>query len=240
MLLTAWPVWLWDFPDGLRIVAAREPYADLVGARVTMVGHLAVADARGRRSSRSSRATTALAPGQPAHLPDCCPMSCAERGVQPSGDAGLTLEMLDGTIREVELEALPIEAFRDWIFGVYGGDYPDGLPPDPDGHGHPAPRDRRIWSEPLATGGDVRRLQRGRSPTRGRRVDPRLATSRRRRRPTRGSGAPVVVDLRNNGGGDNTTYGPLRSAIERSAHAQPGTRRPDRRASTRSRRRATS
>ena len=31
--LHAWPIWLWDFPDGLRVVAAREPNTDLIGAR---------------------------------------------------------------------------------------------------------------------------------------------------------------------------------------------------------------
>ena len=44
-LLHAWPIWLWDFPDGLRVVAAREPYTDLVGARLTMVGGASVEDA---------------------------------------------------------------------------------------------------------------------------------------------------------------------------------------------------
>ena len=43
--LHAWPIWLWDFPDGLRVVAAREPYADLVGARLTMVGDASVEEA---------------------------------------------------------------------------------------------------------------------------------------------------------------------------------------------------
>src|SRR5262245_18659318 len=38
-LVDAWPVWLWDFPDGPRIVAAQAPYEDLVGARVVKVGH---------------------------------------------------------------------------------------------------------------------------------------------------------------------------------------------------------
>ena len=33
---------------------------------------------------------------------------------------------------------------------------------------------------------------------------------------------PIVIDLRNNGGGDNNTYGPLRRAVEAAAHAKPG------------------
>ena len=84
-LLTAWPVWLWDFPDGLRVVAARDPYADLVGARVTKVGHLAVADARQaveplvpRDNSSSLRANL------PTYL--LLPNVLRELGVLASGD----------------------------------------------------------------------------------------------------------------------------------------------------------
>ena len=43
--LHAWPIWLWGFPDGLRVVAARHPYAELVGARVTRVGGATVGEA---------------------------------------------------------------------------------------------------------------------------------------------------------------------------------------------------
>ena len=44
-LLHAWPIWLWDFPDGLRVVAAQEPLTDLIGARLTMVGGATIEDA---------------------------------------------------------------------------------------------------------------------------------------------------------------------------------------------------
>ena len=33
---------------------------------------------------------------------------------------------------------------------------------------------------------------------------------------------PIVIDLRNNGGGDNHTFAPLRQAVEKVAHANPG------------------
>jgi hypothetical protein len=44
--LHAWPVWLWDFPDGLRVVAARDPDRDLIGARLVRVGSMDVEVAR--------------------------------------------------------------------------------------------------------------------------------------------------------------------------------------------------
>ena len=149
--LHAWPVWLWDFPDGLRIVAAREPHADLVGARVTAVSGTPVADAWDAVEPLVPRDNpSTLRANLPIYL--TVPEVLAERGVQRPGSASLTLEMLDGTTREVELDALPIEAFRDWIFGVYGG-YPVGFPPDPDGMAIQRHRPAIIWTEPLATGG---------------------------------------------------------------------------------------
>ena len=54
--LHAWPIWLWDFPDGLRVVAARDADRDLIGARLVRVGD---ADRRGGaasgRAARSAR-----------------------------------------------------------------------------------------------------------------------------------------------------------------------------------------
>ena len=40
------------------------------------------------------------------------------------GDPGLTLEMPDGSTREVSSDAIPVDKMRDWIFGVYGGRFP--------------------------------------------------------------------------------------------------------------------
>ena len=46
-------------------------------------------------------------------------------------------------------EPLPIEEFRDWIFGVYGGGYPEGLPPDDDGPLYLRHHDLAFWSEAI-------------------------------------------------------------------------------------------
>ena len=71
--------------------------------------------------------------------------------------------------------------------------------------------------------GDLRRLQRGR---RDAPATARIALGPRDDRPEddrgRIPGAPVIVDLRNNGGGDNTTFGPLREELETIAAAHPG------------------
>ena len=219
-LLSAWPVWLWDFPDGLRVVAARAPYGDLVGALVTKVGHVAVAEARRiveplvPRDNHSS-----LRANVPTYL--VLPPVLEELGVLAAGDPGLTVELADGSARTVTPDALPIEAYRDWIFGVYGGAYPEGLPPDEDGPAHLRHRDLAFWSEtvkgPAALYVGYNAVS---AITNAGRSLGDLATSI-------GTAAaadpdlPIVIDLRNNGGGDNNTFGPLRDAVETVARADP-------------------
>ena len=70
-----------------------------------------------------------------------------ELGLVQPGDSGLTLRLLDGSTRTVTPEPLPIEVFRDWIFGVYGGNYPEALPPDEDGPLYLRHHDLAFWSE---------------------------------------------------------------------------------------------
>lgn len=220
-LLTAWPLWLWDFPDGLRVVAARKPYTDLVGARVTAVGHDPVDAAR--------RAVEPLVPRDNAsslraNLPTflLLPDVLTELGVLAPGDPGLTLALADGSTREVAPEPMPIEAYRDWIFGVYGGEFPAGLPPNPDGPPHLRHRELEFWSETIARPASIyvgynavrSRTSAGRSLA-DLVTDVQTAADAE---PDR----PVVVDLRNNPGGDNNTYRPLRTLLETIAAADPG------------------
>jgi len=218
--LHAWPIWLWDFADGLRIVAAREPYDDVIGARVTMVGGASAEDAIATVESLVPRDNPSTLRGNlPIYL--TLPEVLDELGLVQPGDAGLTLELLDGTTRELTPEPLPIETFRDWIFGVYGGRYPSGLPPDDDGPLYRQHHDLAFWTDAQTRPAmfyvgynEVRR-------TSGSQTIDELAsgiTAAGAADPKR----PIVVDLRNNGGGDNNTYGPLRRAIETVAHANPG------------------
>jgi hypothetical protein len=138
------------------------------------------------------------------------------------GAPGLTLEMLDGSTREVTPDPLPMDAFRDWIFGVYGGRFPDGLPPDDDGPLYLRHRDQAFWSEAVQdpSGFYIGYNEVARTSDSGQSIGDVAAalTAAADARPKR----PIVVDLRNNGGGDNTTYGALRQAIEAVARANPG------------------
>ena len=220
--LHAWPIHLWDFPDGLRIVAAREPYADLVGARVTAVGGTPVPEARDAVAPLVPRDNPSnLRANLPIYL--TLPEVLAERGIQRPGAADLSLEMPDGSSRDVDVEPLPIEAYRDWIFGTYGGSYPTGFPPDPDGMRTQRHRSAVIWSEPLPDGGTYvgyNEVHANRGPegsTVGEVANDIVDGT------SAGDATPLIIDLRINGGGDNNTYSLLRSAIVRRADASPGT-----------------
>ena len=118
-------------------------------------------------------------------------------------------------------EPLPLAEFRDWIFGEYGGRYPEALPPDDDGPLYQRHHDQAFWSEAVKKPAgfyvgynEVRRTSGSKT------IDDLAAavTSAAAADPAR----PIVIDLRNNGGGDNNTYGPLRRAVEAAAHAKPG------------------
>jgi hypothetical protein len=131
-------------------------------------------------------------------------------------------ELADGSTRELATSPLPIEAFRDWVFGEWRGAYPEGLPPDPEGPAHLRHRDLAFWSEELVDPSalyvgynEVQRAADGRSITDlASEVDDAAASGP--------ADEPFVIDLRNNGGGDNTTFGPLRAAVEAMARARPG------------------
>ena len=144
-----------------------------------------------------------------------------ELGLVQPGDPALTFELLDGSTREVTPDPLPIEEFRDWIFGIYGGGYPDGLPPDADG-----PLYLRKQTSPS---GPRRSRPRPPSTSRITRCGPRAAASGSTNCADEIEAAaaadpdrPIVIDLRNNGGGDNTTFAPLRQAVQKVARANPG------------------
>jgi hypothetical protein len=218
--LHAWPIWMLEFPDGLRIVAAREPYEDLVGARVLAVGGTPVDDA-----------WTAVAPLVPSDNPTnlranlpmylTLPEVLGELDLLRPGAAALTVEDADGSPRDVELDALPIEAFRDWVFGRYEG-FPIGLPPDPDGLAVQRHRSAIFWSEPLDGGGTYigfNQVQTTRGPDG---ITMATATDDVHRAINAGATEPVIVDMRNNPGGNNTTFWPFRSALERHATERPG------------------
>lgn len=219
-VLRALPVWLWDFPDGPRIVAAQDPAdQDLIGARVTRVGHATLDEAEAAVDPIVPRDNASSRRGYlPIYL--TLPDVAVELGLRVAGEPALTLELLDGTTRAYDPDPVPIETLRDWIFGVYDGDFPDGLPPDPDGPLFRRDTTRPFWTTALKGGGlyvayNVIARSDGQGGT--------IAALAETVRATIDAADPrLIVDLRNDGGGDNTTYRPLREAVHDAALAHPG------------------
>ena len=208
------PVWLRDFPDGLRVVAARSPLADIVGGIVTAVGGTPVEEAR--------ELVTPLVPAdndsnRRANLPMYLLVKevVDELGIQQAGATPLSLRFDDGTTRDVEVETVPIGAFRDWLFSVYPR-YPTGLPPDDEGTRDRQRRDEAFWTETLPDGTLYIAYHEVRSRSGGTLTIGRLANE------VAAAKGSVVVDLRSNPGGDNTTYQVFLRAVREQALAGPG------------------
>jgi hypothetical protein len=219
-LLTAWPVWLWDFPDGLRVVATKGKDTGLIGARVTKVGHLPVADARAAVERLVPRDNaSSLRANLPMYL--LLPEVLTERGVLAPGDPGLTVERLDGSTTELTVEPIPLTDYRDWVFGAWGGEFPEGLPPDEAGPPYLRNRDQAFWSETLRNPAAIYVGYNVVARTSGGRLINELANSLETDAAAHPD-LPVVIDLRNNGGGDNTTIAPFRRVVEAIAAADPG------------------
>jgi hypothetical protein len=206
--LHARPLWLREFPDGLRVVAARAPYEYLVGAVVTAVGGTPIEQAWDLvvplvpADNDSNRRATL-----PMYL--LLPEVVEDVGVQQPGAAALTVRLPDGTTTEVDPEPLPIDAYRDWVFGVYPR-YPTAMPPDENGSRERRRRDESFWTETLPDG----TLYVAYHEVRGKSGDMSIGALANAVESATG---PVVVDLRANPGGDNTTYGPFRDALREKA-----------------------
>jgi hypothetical protein len=219
--LHAWPIWLWDFPDGLRVVVARSPVEDLLGAKLIQVGTASVDDAKAAVDPLVPRDNeSSLRANLPMYL--TLPEVLDELGLREPGGPGLTFELLDGSTRELTADPLPIPAFHDWIVGEYGTDYPTGLPPDDGGPPHLRDRGSAFWAETLSepAGTYVAYNAVKTQNAAGMGVND-FAADLRAAAPENPD-QPVVIDLRNNPGGDNTTFRNFRDAVEATARARPG------------------
>ena len=219
--LHAWPIWLWEFPDGLRVVSAREPDSDLIGARLVGVGDVSVDEARDAVAPLVPRDNDSnLRANLPMYL--TVPEIMDELRLREPGGPGLTFELVDGSMRELTSEPLAMPAFFEWVTAAYGTGYPTGLPPDDDGPQHLRNRELAFWSEQLTDPpglygayNEVRSANGEGQTISGLGFDIRQAADHE-------PNQPFVIDMRNNPGGDNTTFRPLRDAVEAMARARPG------------------
>ena len=205
------PLRFYLFADGLHVVDAMDPYAGLVGGRVTRVGGRPVGEVVRRVSAlvpKDSEATV------PLWLPRFLVMPEVYSGLgitRPGGQVSLTVQRGGGRPRTVPVGTVSQADYLDWVGGHHGF----FLPPARPGVrwlsrvGEPfwfarIPGRRALYVQYNQVAG----------PTQDE-VDAVLAAA--------GRGVDrVVVDLRHNLGGDNTRYGAFVDALRTSRLNRPG------------------
>jgi hypothetical protein len=203
------PIKVYEFAEGVFITAAMAPHEELVGARVTAVGGTPIDEVLGLLEPLVPR-------DGPATLPSFRPMyllrAVVLRGLGLVGGGAVPLTVsLDGEERLVELEPVPSSEHQSWA----GWLALHGL----------APREGLRHSQQEDPHFDVRPLEGGTALyVRFSRVQPVTAgaVDELRRLAADPAVERVVVDLRQNTGGDNTTYGNLLSALTQLAADRPG------------------
>ncbi len=204
-----YPIRLWQFSDGLVITDARDPYIDLIGSRIEAIEGRPIADVL--------KLVEPLAPrDNPSTLMAYAPLYLrvsellAGLGViESAGPATFTVVDPAGKRRDVRIEPIPAGLDVAW----HGGQ-PARLPA-----GTALWLSRMgstLWWSYLADSRTLyvqyNEVRGGINPV----VDQVLA------RVEAGDVDRVVVDLRHNGGGDNTTYGRLLGALQDPAIDRPG------------------
>ena len=204
-----YPVRWWRFPEGLVITAARAPYEDLVGARVEAIG--------GRPIDEVLALVEPLAPrDNPSNLLAFSTLYLrvsellAGLGViEDVGPTPFTVVGRDGVRRDVTIEPVTPVASDAWDSGL-----PHRLAPTDAAWLHD--QDETLWWTFLEDSGTLF-IQF--NAVRG---DATEVISEIRERAQDEDVERVVIDLRHNSGGDNTTLSPLELALRDPAIDRPG------------------
>jgi hypothetical protein len=199
--LSLYPVRLYDFADGLFVVDALDR-PDLVGSRVEAIGEVPVEDVwqlveplvpRDNESSMRAR------------VPQFMLVAELLNGLgvtATAAEADLVLVAPDGSRETVPLEPVPASVYTDAFPDLFHPLVPPGLPQRPE----PPYLARRLEERWLTTLDGGRVVYAAYNVTLGSTID---FAEELRRRAARPGVERVVLDLRHNPGGDNTTYGAL-------------------------------
>ncbi len=202
------PIRVYEFADGVFVTDAMPPYEDLVGSRITALGGSEIDEVLALLEPlvpRDGPATVA------AFRPLFLLHATVLRGLGLVGDGPVAVS-LDGPAgrREASLEPVPSAAFREWA-----GWLPfTGLPPR-DGLRYTQPADANltvVLLDATTVYARYRQVQRVDDAVLQELVELAGEPSVRR----------VIVDVRQNPGGDNFTYPPLVSALMDDAVDRPG------------------
>jgi hypothetical protein len=205
-----YPVRWWQFSDGLVITAARPPYEDLVGSRVEAIG--------GRPIEEVIELVEPLAPrDNPSNLKAfgllylrVSNLLAGLGVIDAAGPTEFTLVDRDGKRRDVDIEP---------TVPVVDDDWDSGLPHRLAETDTPWLRDQdsTLWWTFLEDSGTLFAQF---NHVRG---DATQEISELRERAREGDVERVVIDIRHNSGGDNSTLAPLELALR-----DPDIDRPDR------------
>ena len=205
----SYPVRWWRFSDGLVITTARAPYESLVGSRVEAINGRPIADVLALVEPLAPRDNPSNLLAYSTIYLRTSELLAGLGVIDAAGPATFTMIGRDGTRRDVTIEPISAEGDLAWNSGQ-----PHMLPPTD------ALWLRKqgtvLWWEYLA---DSRTLYVQYNAVQGgtiRIVDEILARAKQ------DDVARVVLDLRHNGGGDNTTLGPIDLAFRDPAINRPG------------------
>ncbi|MEO6062824.1 MAG: alpha/beta fold hydrolase, partial [Thermoflexales bacterium] len=204
---------LYAFSDGLRVIGARPPFEDLLGAKLARIGDIEAGVAMERLRPYVEHDNESwfrfLAPTY-LMIPE---LLAAEGLIADTARPNLVFERANGTTATVQPGAIDIAAFRAWmpLFGLPARAEPLWL----------SRKSENFWMTCLK---DCRALYIQYNAIQPRSGDESLsAFAGRARDLIRGKSIPrVVLDLRHNGGGDNTTYWPLLSVFQSDEVNQAG------------------
>jgi hypothetical protein len=197
-----YPLRLYQFTDGLFVVDAQDE--SLVRGRLVAIA--------GTPIDRVLELVRPLTPGDNAsnilglapHYLLTAEILAGLGLTDDTGSARFTLEQADGRRVDVALTAIPagryVATFADALYGHYPSILPHASRPL-----YLSGSAKPLWARTLASGKAVYvgyNAVRSPTPSLLRRIEKLVSTRGVRR---------VIVDVRLNGGGDNTTYGPLTS-----------------------------
>jgi hypothetical protein len=210
----AYPIQAWPFSDGLAITAARAPYENLVGSRIEAIAGMPIDEVvalveplapRDNASTLRVRAPLYLRISELLHGLGI---------ISEVGPATFTIVDQAGDRRDVEIEPIPIDDDVAWRNTPSGAQLPLG-----------GPTSEPLWlrdaGEPLwwTYLDDSQTLYAQYSEVQSG-VD--RAGQEIRARVQEGDVDRVVLDLRRNGGGNNTTFSNLERMLRDDAVDRPG------------------
>jgi hypothetical protein len=199
------PLRVYEFAEGLVVTDALPPHEAIVGARITAIDGTPVDDVLA--------AVEPLVPRDgPATVPSFRPILLLRApvlrglGIIGEGPVTLDLELPDGASRSVALEPVDLDAYTAWA-GPFGM--------------HRLPLDDRVRYLASDEHFSATTLEDGTLYIRYRMISP-LGTQEVRAALEGGDVERVIVDVRQNPGGDNGTFLTLRDLLDEFADAHPG------------------